>query len=114
MSKPISILLADDHELIGKMLSSLLESENDMQVVCSLSNSEDAIQEAIQLAPDVCALHIDMPGRSCFDAARSETRHSTLSSAHRACSASPNFRTVSKSRARISARDGSSDRIRPS
>ena len=39
MSKPISILLADDHELIGKRLSSLLESENDMQVVSSLSNS---------------------------------------------------------------------------
>ncbi len=73
MSKPISILLADDHELIGKMLSSLLESESDMQVVGSLSNSEDAIQEAIRLAPDVCVLDIDMPGPSCFDAARTIT-----------------------------------------
>ena len=111
MSKPISILLVDDHELIGKLLSTLLESEHDMQVDGSLSNSEDAIQEAIRLAPDVCVLDIDMPGQSCFDAGRSEKPHSTLSSAHRACSASPNFRTVSSNRVRISAKDGSSDRI---
>ncbi len=70
MNNPITILLADDHELIGKMLSSLLESEDDMQVVGSLSNTEDAIQEAIRLAPDVCVLDIDMPGPSCFQAAR--------------------------------------------
>ncbi len=70
MSKPISILLADDHELIGKMLSSLIQAEDDMQVVGSLNNSEDAIQHAIRLAPDVCVLDIDMPGPSCFIAAR--------------------------------------------
>ena len=73
MSERISVLLADDHELIGRMLSSLLESEDDMQVVGSLSNSDDAIQEAIRLAPDVCVLDIDMPGPSCFDAARTIT-----------------------------------------
>ncbi len=76
MSKPISILLADDHELIGKMLSSLIEAEEDMQVVGSLNNSEDAIQEAIRLAPDVCVLDIDMPGPSCFEAARTITTRS--------------------------------------
>ncbi len=73
MSKPISILLADDRELIGKMLRSLLESEDDMQVVGSLSNSADAVQEAIRLAPDVCVLYLDMPGQSCLDAARTIT-----------------------------------------
>jgi len=73
LSRPITVLLADDHELIGKMLSSLLESEDDMQVVASLTNSDDAIQEAIRLVPDVCVLDIDMPGPSCFDAARTIT-----------------------------------------
>ncbi len=73
MSKPISILLADDHELIGMMLSGLIQAEEDMQVVGSLNNSEDAIQQAIRLAPDVCVLDIDMPGPSCFEAARTIT-----------------------------------------
>ncbi len=70
MSEHISVLLADDHELIGSMLCSLLESEDDMQVVGSLNNTEDAIRETIRLAPDVCVLDIDMPGPSCFEAAR--------------------------------------------
>lgn len=70
LSKLITVLLADDHDLIGRMLSSYIEAEADMTVVGTVRNAEDAIREGIQLKPDIGLLDIDMPGPSCFDAAR--------------------------------------------
>lgn len=69
MSGPITVLLADDHELVGRLLSSLFEAEPDMRVVARVNNTEDAIREAIRLKPAIGVLDIDMPGPSCFDAA---------------------------------------------
>ena len=70
MSDRIRVLLADDHELVSRMLESLLQSEPDLQVVATVSNSEDAITQAIQHQPDVVVLDIDMPGLCSFEAAK--------------------------------------------
>ena len=70
MSDPIRILLADDHELVSRMLDSYLQSVPDLQVVATVYNTEDAITQAIQHKPDVVVLDIDMPGPSSFEAAR--------------------------------------------
>ena len=70
MSDQIRILLADDHELVSRMLDSYLQSEPDLQVVATVSNSEDAITQAIHNKPEVVVLDIDMPGPSPFEAAR--------------------------------------------
>lgn len=70
MSDPIRILLADDHDLISRMLESYLQSEPDLQVVATVSDSEDAITQAIQRQPDVVVLDIDMPGLCSFEAAK--------------------------------------------
>lgn len=70
MSDLIRVLLADDHDLVSRMLESLLQSEPDLQVVATASNSADAITQAIHHKPDVVVLDIDMPGPSSFEAAR--------------------------------------------
>lgn len=70
MGKPISILLADDHEMVRAMLARWLDAESDLEVVASVDNADDAISEAARLRPAIILMDIDMPGRHCFDAAR--------------------------------------------
>jgi len=68
---PISILIVDDHALLRETLRDRLDREPDLAVVASVSSAEEAVTRARDLAPDVILMDIDMPGRCCFDAARS-------------------------------------------
>jgi len=69
MSKPISILLVDDHALIREMLRSHLDAQEDMQVVGTAGTGDEAIVLAAELHPDIVLMDIDMPGQLCFSAA---------------------------------------------
>ncbi len=70
MTNHISVLLADDHALVRETLRDRLEKEPDMTVVASVANADEAVEQALLHKPDVVLLDIDMPGKSCFDAAR--------------------------------------------
>lgn len=66
----VKILLADDHALLRGMLSDRLGREIEMEVVGSAETADEAVTLALELHPDIIVLDIDMPGLSCFDAAR--------------------------------------------
>jgi DNA-binding NarL/FixJ family response regulator len=70
MTDPIAVLLVDDHALVRESLRDRLESEPDLSVVGTASRAEDALEQLAELHPDVVLLDIDMPGTSCFEAAR--------------------------------------------
>ena len=70
MSELISILIADDHALFADTFAGWLEAADDMHVVAVVENGDDAVSRAIEHKPDVVLLDIDMPGLSCFEAAR--------------------------------------------
>jgi len=70
LSKPINVLLVDDHAMVRGMLRGLLENTEDIRVVGSTSNAADGVAEAIRQRPDVMLMDIDLPGLSCFDAAQ--------------------------------------------
>jgi DNA-binding NarL/FixJ family response regulator len=70
MTDSIAVLLVDDHALVRESLRDRLESEPDLSVVGTASRAEDALEQLEQLHPDVVLLDIDMPGTSCFEAAR--------------------------------------------
>lgn len=70
MTKPIRVLLADDHTLVRSTLADRLDREPDLEVVGCGANADDAVGLAIVHQPDVVLLDIDMPGLSSFDAAR--------------------------------------------
>lgn len=70
MTGRISILLADDHAMVRQLLGKRLEAELDMFVAAAVGNADEAITEAIRLKPDIILMDIDMPGLSCFEAAR--------------------------------------------
>lgn len=58
----IKVLLADDHEIILDGLKSLLEEEDDIEVVGTAKDGEEAIQLMENNTIDVAVLDINMPG----------------------------------------------------
>ena len=75
MRGPISILLADDHSMVRRLLGQRLEAEDDLTVVATVDNAEEATCEAIRLKPNIILMDIDMPGLSCFEAAATIRRN---------------------------------------
>lgn len=58
----IRVLLADDEDMIRSALAALLDLEDDLEVVASVSDGVTAVEEAVRLRPDVCLLDLEMPG----------------------------------------------------
>jgi two-component system response regulator NreC len=68
-TKPIHVLIVDDHTLVRSGLRLLLEAENDVLVDDEAGDAEQAIRLARLHKPDVILLDVVMPGRSGLDAA---------------------------------------------
>lgn len=60
-AKPISVMVVDDSAVIRGMLSRILDSEPDIQVITSASNGKFAIESLTQFDPQVIILDIEMP-----------------------------------------------------
>lgn len=56
------LLIADDQALFANMLKTILETNEDMQVVACACNGDAALEEYLRCKPDVCLLDIQMPG----------------------------------------------------
>jgi len=67
-SRPISVLIVDDHGLIRDSVSALMSREDGFVVAGNAVDAGEAITKAIELKPDLILMDIDMPGISCFDA----------------------------------------------
>jgi DNA-binding NarL/FixJ family response regulator len=61
-SKPIRILLADDHSIVLDGLKRILEDCDDLEVVAEADNGEQALRLALEKRPDVAVVDISMPG----------------------------------------------------
>ena len=70
MSRPIRILIADDHPLFRAGLRALLESIPDTEVAGEAATGEEAVEVALALVPDVVVMDINMPGLNGIDATR--------------------------------------------
>jgi DNA-binding NarL/FixJ family response regulator len=60
-SKPIRVLLADDHAMFRQGLAGILARYGAMEVVAEVPNDEDALRLARRLAPDVVVMQVQMP-----------------------------------------------------
>ncbi|CAM3288188.1 MULTISPECIES: response regulator transcription factor [Brevibacillus] len=65
----IRIVIAEDQRMLLGALASLLDLEDDMQVVGKASNGEDAVKLVMLHKPDICIMDIEMPVKSGLDAA---------------------------------------------
>jgi len=66
----LKILLADDHMIVRRGLSILLNNEQDMEVVAQAENGQAAVELAAKLSPDIVVMDIAMPDLNGIEAAR--------------------------------------------
>ena len=64
MTDPIRVLIVDDHPMVAEGIQSILETYDDIRVVGTLGNGQDAVDRAAALAPDVILMDINLPGIS--------------------------------------------------
>ncbi|WP_171234467.1 response regulator transcription factor [Ruegeria sp. HKCCA6837] len=56
------VLIVDDHPMVAEGIQSILESYEDIQVVGTLGSGQAAVDQAVDLAPDVILMDLNMPG----------------------------------------------------
>ena len=64
----ISVLIADDQDLVREGLRMLLEAEPDLRVVGEAGDGRQALAQARQLDPDVILMDVRMPGMNGIEA----------------------------------------------
>lgn len=68
MAEPISILIADDHEVVRDGLRLLLEDEADFVVVGEVGDGAEAVRLTGELRPRVVLMDLRMPGLGGLEA----------------------------------------------
>lgn len=64
------ILIADDHEVVRRGLSVLLEGQPGWEVCGQAADGRDAVRKASELRPDVAVIDIGMPNLNGLEATR--------------------------------------------
>lgn len=70
---PVSILLADDHQVVRQGLRALLEAEPDFRVVGEAADGLEATRLVERLHPDVAVVDLIMPGLNGMEVTRQIT-----------------------------------------
>ncbi len=70
----LRILIADDHELVRRGLSSLLQSREGWEVCGEASDGREAVEKARQLKPDFVIVDVGMPNLNGLAATRQLTQ----------------------------------------
>jgi len=69
-TEPIRVLVVDDHALFRRGLEMVLEQEPDIEIVGEAGDGAQAVQRAIQTAPDIVLMDVMMPKGSGIEACR--------------------------------------------
>ncbi len=60
-TKPLSVLIADDHIIVQTGVKILIEKDGEMEVVGTASQGEEAVKQTLLHKPDVVIMDISMP-----------------------------------------------------
>jgi two-component system nitrate/nitrite response regulator NarL len=77
-TRPIRVLLADDHPVVRRGLSSCLSRHEHLRIVGEAADGREALSQARGLSPDIILMDIDMPhmnGLTATDMLRKELPH---------------------------------------
>jgi DNA-binding NarL/FixJ family response regulator len=72
----VTLLLADDHQIVRQGLWALLKGVPDFRVVGEAADGHEAVREAERLEPDVAVLDLMLPGLNGLEVARRVLRRS--------------------------------------
>jgi DNA-binding NarL/FixJ family response regulator len=68
--KRIRVLIVDDHSVVRDGIQSVLELQNDIEVVGQAENGKEAVQKVGELSPDVVIMDIMMPEMNGLEATK--------------------------------------------
>jgi DNA-binding NarL/FixJ family response regulator len=66
----ITVLLAEDHQIVREGISLVLKHEPDVSVVAETDNGRDALLKTTELSPDVVLMDMTMPDMNGIEATR--------------------------------------------
>ncbi|MBA86090.1 response regulator transcription factor [Thalassobius sp. S69A] len=61
MNTPIKVVIVDDHPMVAEGIQAVLESYDDIQVLCALKTGREIVDQAEALAADVILMDLNMP-----------------------------------------------------
>ena len=64
------LLVVDDQELVRRGLVTLLNMEDDLEVVAEAAHGQEAVEKCCQLQPDVVLMDVQMPGMNGVEATK--------------------------------------------
>lgn len=70
VSRPIRVLVVDDHPLVRAGFRSILSTEDDITVVADARDGAEAVTLAVEYTPEVVLMDIRMPGMDGLEATR--------------------------------------------
>lgn len=70
ISRKITILLVDDHEVVRQGLRAYLDTQPDFRVIGESSSGEEAVEAAMEYLPDVMLMDLVMSGMGGVEATR--------------------------------------------
>lgn len=65
-----TILMVDDHALVRQGLRKLLETQEDLRVVCEADEADEAVMLAAEAEPDIVLLDVEIPGGEVTETVR--------------------------------------------
>ena len=69
-SRPVRVLLADDHALVRSGVRRVLETDPGIEVVGEAARGDETLEKLAELEPDVLLLDLNMPGGDGFEVLR--------------------------------------------
>ncbi len=60
----IRVILADDNPLIRQVMSGILQSAADIELLAAVDDGQQALDLAMQQCPDVLVLDVELPGKT--------------------------------------------------
>jgi len=69
-AEPARLLIADDHALVREGLRTMLQGEDDLEVIAEARNGEEALSSCRELEPDLVLMDVRMPVMDGLEATR--------------------------------------------